>query len=249
MFIGINAHPVHGDFEPCDLRRFDFARYPVWADLGVRNYQRKTKAFLEFGVRPILVMDHRSLLGAPDFDTALERAAKRYPKVEYWQLGNEPDQGGEGAESSSTLTVDKARQLLEAGERVFRPLGKTILSPGFVSANGPDYLRKLDYYPFDILALHFYGLFPWRKGAEWRGRGFGDIRDGIERYRAVLPDKRIFITEFGIERSYMNSDVERQDYFVAMLGEMEACGVEAALPYCHGQEQCGELALKDLVRI
>lgn len=243
MWIGINHHPIH-EIPATDLERFDTVRFPTWVTMDkVRLYQKFIKDTQEFNGRPLVVIDSNSITKGVPLEQAIERLLKRYPTVEYWQIGNEPDQ--KGSESSWYMTPQDYRHLLEVATSVLK--NKTLLSAGFVSGD-VNYLRQLSYYPFDKLCIHPYGIFPWSYNQNWYGQGFGDIKEVIQRYQNVV-NKPVWITEFGMPLGAFNSAAGRQLYYEDMLNAMDVYGVEAALPYCWTDCQCNELSIKGEVTI
>lgn len=220
-------------------------RYPVWNDKPVRQYQAFTKDMQALGVRPIIVIDYRTIKGYDSYTQAVERMLARYPTADYWQIGNEPDQPD--SESSWYMDPLEYHKLLVSAANVLQPAGKILIGGGLVSGN-PEYLRKVPSHPYDYLGIHPYGQYPVRKNPEWAGEGFGDVMDLIDSYRRVVA-KPVMVTEFGIPLKAFKSREDRQLYYEDMLVEMSDGGVSAALPYCYSCEQCSDLAIRNEVHI
>lgn len=240
MWVGTNAHPIHG-YWAHDLARYDVVRYPVWQDQPQEVYQAFTRELAQQGTHPLIVMDKRTLMTPTRLSYAnrMKRLLKLYPECRHWQIENEVDQPN--SDSSNYMSPSTYKRLLEAADKAFSGEGVTVIASGMVSGN-PAYLTDVAYYPYDVLAIHPYRYnFTWRQG-EW---GFGDVMDTIENYKATLQRvgivRPVWVTEFGaIDQTFpklTGPAPSKEAYVHDMLVELSDHGVEAALVYCWRDDQ------------
>lgn len=212
MLVGTSYIP--GDIPPETLAELGIKvlRFPIWGD-----YTEYVSKLRPLGIEPLCVIDKTTYL-----TYSLEELYTSYPWVQYWQIGNEPDQPN--SDSSWLLTKQEYHALVNE-VRTAMP-GKFLVGGGLASG---DVEWLVDDKYLDAIAIHPYGQKPdnWGGDEEW---GFGLVRDVIAAYRARY-EKPIFITEFGGQIELFNTQNERAGYHAEMIKTFKALDIPVACQF------------------
>lgn len=195
-------------------------RFPIWGD-----YREYVSQLRPLGIEPLCVIDKTT------FDSfSIEELYSSYPWIQYWQIGNEPDQPN--SDSSWQMTKAEYHELVDR-VRTAMP-GKFLIGGGLVSGD-VEWLGDAKY--LDAIAVHPYGQKPdnWGGDEEW---GFGLARDVIAAYSARY-EKPIFITEFGGQIDLFNSQNERAGYHAEMIKTFKSLNIPVACQFALNNDVTG----------
>lgn len=141
--------------------------------------------------------------------------------VNYWQIGNEPDQPN--SSSSWFMSHTEYNDLLRSARRALHD--RTVIAAGLVSGDA-DWLNGIDLTQCDAIAVHPYGQMP----DSWSGWGFGYARELINTYTRY--SKPIWVTEFGGETDLFLDEHQRAEYHTEMIRTLANAGVVGAMQFC-----------------
>lgn len=235
LTMGVNADPNWG-INPDELRSIGvkFVRFPLWEDTGF-DYNTFIHNCQVNLIEPIVVLDKRALAkpSGRSYAYKMNRLAKRYPWVKYWQIGNEPDGGGD----SSWSQTQRAYSQLIFTAKSFLPRESYIIAGGFCFVK-PGWVDKLakNYSSVimsccDAVAIHQYGVYP-NEDFPLPDTGFGPA--SVTLAKASVFGLPVFITEFGGELGLFNSRDERAEWMYHMSNlYRQTSWVEVALWFCY----------------
>lgn len=141
--------------------------------------------------------------------------------VNYWQIGNEPDQPD--SPSSWYMTQVDYSLLLRAGVRALDD--RQVIAAGLVSGNA-NWLDSVDLTGVSAIAVHPYGQMP----DSWSNWGFGYASQLISSYRRF--GKPIWVTEFGGEEGLFISEHQRAEYHSEMIRTLDSARCVGSMQFC-----------------
>ncbi|MGB1288468.1 MAG: cellulase family glycosylhydrolase, partial [Aggregatilineales bacterium] len=147
--------------------------------------------------------------------------------INCWQIWNEPD-AVIGAEASIAMPPHIYRLMLAGIIPAMRATDPQayIVTAGFTGSQmGSNYARQaIAGLPTNALpeaiALHPYGL--TARGSNDPFGFFGSIDSALTDYGSVMPDKKLWITEWGVNRNEDRPPQEIGDYAMAMVNHINA---------------------------
>lgn len=217
MKVGLNVDWVHG-FSVQEIldTRAEVVRFPLWEDTGFDYVQ----LLRHLPMNTMAVLDKRAFYNKNKYTAKMRYYKKKYDHlVDYWQVGNEPDQPD--SDSSWYMTPRSLKSLLHSAQGIF---GDKLINPGLVSGQ-PKYAKSVG---FSEVTLHPYGQRPntdW-PNAEW---GFSYVGDLFRIYEEEVT----YITEFGGEIELFDNEHQRAQYVTRMIRALNSFGVKIACYFCY----------------
>lgn len=161
-------------------------------------------------IRVLAVIDKESIKEMGWKGAAL-MYAQSYPQIDYWQIGNEPDD--QHGRSSWTMEPDKYEELL----RVFYEVlpNKHLVAAG-LSSGDPNYLKG-----FDLDLVKSIAVQPYGQGTPTLPSPYGHpdhVGTLLNRYRKYY--KPVIISEWGVNHDHFEPE-DAATYVGSMLGYLQ----------------------------
>lgn len=147
-------------------------------------------------LRVLAVVDKESVKGMDWKDAAL-MYAQAYPQIDYWQIGNEPDD--QYGRSSWTMEPEEYEQLLRVFYEAFP--NKHLIAAG-LSGGDSDYPKRFDLDLVESMAVHPYG-----QGTPNLPSPYGHpdhVGTLLNRYRKY--QKPMIISEWGVDHDHFEPE-------------------------------------------